>query len=219
MDPTPQPGAPDARRNERTERPLRLFFAVRPSPQALDEIARLRRALRREIGDTGIRWTDPALIHVTLKFLGDTAEAERLAASAAAGEAAAQAAAFELEIRGVGAFPNVRRPQIIWVGAGEGFPLLASLAELLDSGLARRGFVREARPFAAHLTLARIKAPNGGQAAARALTSRKEGGEEVDRIAVFPVRDFVLMRSELGPSGPRYTVLETYALPASQPTP
>jgi 2'-5' RNA ligase len=188
---------------------LRLFFAVTLPEDVCDTVARVQRELRAATGDEGIRWVRPEQFHYTLKFLGETPEERVLPAMEAARDAATQFAPFDLTLSGLGAFPQLRQPQVLWIGATEGFPLLTQLAESLDRSLAKRRFSSETDRFHPHLTIARIKSPQGRAAAARALDREQNG---VDKIAVFVVDSFVLMRSELRPDGPVYTVLETFPL-------
>jgi 2'-5' RNA ligase len=191
---------------------MRLFFAVRLSEKVCREVARLQARLREAVGDRGIRWTPPEQFHYTLRFLGETPEVQRTRAIEAAWVVASQVAPFSLGLGGIGAFPQQRRPQIIWVGATEGVPLLTRLAESLERGLAERGFAPETRRFNPHLTLARIRTPEGQEAVAKTLKSTADSLKKVDKIKVIPIEDFVLMRSELRPAGAVYTVQETFPL-------
>jgi RNA 2',3'-cyclic 3'-phosphodiesterase len=114
-----------------------------------------------------------------------------------------------LTLAQIGVFPRQRSPQVLWIGASEGLPVLTTLAECLDEHLNQRGFAREKRRFNAHLTLARAKSPEGEESLARILGNLPES---VDKISSFPVESFVLMRSELRPAGSVYTLLKTFAL-------
>lgn len=188
---------------------LRLFFAV-PIPEDVREgLARVQAELRASAGDNGIKWVAPEQFHYTLKFLGETPEEDIPQALEAARPVAAQSAPFSLTLAGVGAFPQQRRPQVLWVGATEGVPLLTRLAESLDRSLTERGFAPETRRFNPHLTLARMKTIEGQGMVAKTLTTEQKG---VDKIGIVMVESFVLMQSELRPAGPVYTVLETFAL-------
>lgn len=149
-------------------------------------------------------WVAETNLHVTLKFLGQI-EATRVAAIAdAIGVVAARTPSFELVVRGLGAFPTPARPRIVWVGLEPAAPL-AVLAGALDSALATLGFAREARPFAAHVTLGRVRDSRRNPALAAALARPAECG----RLTVARV---ALMRSELHPRGARYTELTSVVL-------
>lgn len=143
-------------------------------------------------------------LHVTLKFLGQIDPdrvrpiGERLAS------VAARTPAFELRVRGLGAFPSLARPRIIWVGLEPAAPL-AALAGDLDVALAALGIARESRPFAAHVTLGRLRESRRNPALANALARPADCG----RLTVTRVS---LMRSELHPRGARYTELTSVLL-------
>jgi len=155
----------------------------------------------------GIAWVAIENLHLTLKFLGGV-EAARLGdVLAALRQAAAGAVPFELAIRGLGAFPSVTRPRVIWAGVVEGAGAMGELAARVDLALAALGFPREARPFTAHVTLGRVRVPRREPALAGALQAA--AGRDFGRVRVARVS---LMRSELSPQGARYTELGSAAL-------
>ncbi|HZP80515.1 MAG TPA: RNA 2',3'-cyclic phosphodiesterase [Chthonomonadaceae bacterium] len=195
---------------------LRLFFAVPIPEDVRGSLARVQAELRASAGDNGIKWVAPEQFHYTLKFLGETPEEDVPRAIEAARPVSAQVAPFSLTLAGIGAYPQQRRPQVLWVGATEGVPLLTRLAESLDRSLAERGFAPETRRFNPHLTLARMKTVEGQGMVAKTLTAEQK---RVDKIGVVVVDSFVLMQSELRPAGPVYTVLETFALTYLHPPP
>lgn len=148
----------------------------------------------------GVRWVAPDNLHLTLKFLGGI-EAARLAAieSALANAAAAQPP-FECAIAHLGAFPSRTRARVVWAGIGTGAAELTALAARVEDALDALGIGREARPFAAHVTLGRVREPRANPRLAAALAGAEAfGGQRVTRVS--------LMRSELSPRGARYTEL------------
>lgn len=175
-------------------------------------MARVQERLRASAGDNGVRWEKSDKFHYTLKFLGDTPPDRLPLAIEAAREAAAQTPAFSLTASGVGVFPQQRRPQVVWIGAKEGVPVLTRLAESLDERLAERGFEPETRRFHAHATLARAKSPEGQESIAKTFAAEASELNKVDKYGIIPVESFVLMQSELRPAGSVYTVLESFAL-------
>ena len=153
--------------------------------------------LRGVAGD--VAWVPAANLHVTLKFLGQLDEARVAAIADALGSAASRADPFDVDFRGLGAFPTTSRPRVVWAGL-EGGRALGALAGAVDAALAALGLPREPRPFAAHVTLGRVRAPRRNPALAEALARPADFG----RLAVTRVS---LMRSDLRPGGARYTEL------------
>jgi 2'-5' RNA ligase len=149
-----------------------------------------------------VAWVRPHLLHVTLKFLGETPEAALDTVVRAAESVAFQSAAFDVHLRGAGAFPNFRRPRVVWIGIEPAAPM-SRLAAGLEAACAAHGFAREERPFAAHLTLGRVKRELGrGEGVALELMGAATALE-----TGVAVRSIDVMRSELSTRGPTYTCL------------
>ena len=153
----------------------------------------------------GVAWVARDNLHLTLKFLGNVetsrlAEVERALATAAAARPS-----YELDVRGLGAFPTRTRARVLWAGVGAGAAETAALAAGVDDALAALGFAREGHAFAAHITLGRVREPRANPRLAEAL----DGGAAFGRQRV---RRIALMRSELSPRGARYTELASLAL-------
>lgn len=165
------------------------------------EIERLRLVAR------GVAWVAPENLHVTLKFLGEVDEARLPSLREALAGAAAPVPPFDLAVRGLGAFPSVGRPRVIWAGLGEGADAAAELARRVDEALASLGFPREDRPFAGHVTLGRVREPRRHPA----LTAAIEAGGGRD-FGLVRVDAAALMQSRLSPHGARYTRLESAPL-------
>ena len=161
-------------------------------------------------GIHGVRWVPAANLHLTLQFLGEV-EAERIPSLREALESAvAGHAAFRLGLRGAGAFPSAERPRVLWVGAGEGAAEASALAASVATALAPLGFAPEERPFVPHLTVGRVAAPPRDRGPLRRLIEmardRDWGG------CLVPAAH--LLRSELFPAGPIYSILHEARLPA-----
>ncbi|HSF05021.1 MAG TPA: RNA 2',3'-cyclic phosphodiesterase [Methylomirabilota bacterium] len=172
----------------------------------------LRAALAVEIERLGSRargvgWIVPENLHLTIKFLGgvEPLRVERVAAALQAAAAAAEA--FELALRGVGAFPSPARPRVIWAGVHAGGGAMAALAARVDDALGPLDFPRDERPFSAHVTLGRVREPRRDPALTEALAA----GAERD-FGRFRVEQLTLMRSDLSPRGARYTALAAWPL-------
>jgi 2'-5' RNA ligase len=180
---------------------VRTFIAVEVSPGP-----GLRDVLR-ELGRFGpaVRPVSANDLYVTVKFLGETM-AEQIAPLSSAVETAVRGhLASRHELRGLGAFPHVQRPSVVWSGATEPESLIA-LAGRIEECCAAQGFPVEPRPFHPHLTLARVKARPPESLAALIL------GGEARLFGTLEVRRLTLFQSDLQSSGPRYTPLTHWSL-------
>jgi RNA 2',3'-cyclic 3'-phosphodiesterase len=192
---------------------LRLFCAIElPAELRARAFAHLKR-LRDSAPSVKASWERAEKLHITLKFFGET-EAGRLSAvTEAVARAAAAAQPFDLTMAGAGTFPTGHNPRVLWLGAADPTGQLARLYERLEAECAAAGFPREARPFHAHITLARVRTAN---AAARRLA--RYHTQLGFPPASFQAHELTLMRSDLGPGGSRYTPLERLAFKAREPT-
>ena len=180
---------------------IRSFIAIELPGELKTKLGQLEAQLKSG-QQPRVKWVDPNSIHLTLKFLGNIA-ADRTGEIIRAMEEAARAVPpFHLEVKGLGAFPNLQRVQVAWVGTGGEVDKLGELQQRIDSNLARLGFAPESRPFTGHLTLARMR----NQAS---LDERQRFGQliaesrfEVDYT--FTVEAISLMRSQLTREGAIY---------------
>ena len=162
------------------------------------------RELQESIKDSGlkIRWVKAENIHLTIKFIGDISWSDIDDIGLAIKETAGDFAPLLLSAQGLGVFPNLKRPRVIWTGLSGQIEELIGLQKILDKKLRLIGFPKEKRPFKGHLTIGRVKGR---------LDSRKLS-EFMNRFNKFETKQFscdriFLMQSELKPSGPIYTKL------------
>ena len=188
---------------------LRAFVAVELDAslrQALAQVqATLRYQLQLTVGpDVRIQWVKPESIHLTLKFLGDIPEEQASDIQAALVRVVGGHSRFTVDVEGLGVFPDVRAPRVVWVGLTDHVDTLTRLAADVETGLAALGFPPEARPFNPHLTLARIKerSRDVGQALSTGGVLTQDA-----RLGALPVAALSLMKSDLQPSGSVYTQL------------
>ena len=181
---------------------LRLFCAVELPQEIRAQAARHIVALREAAPGVRASWERQEKLHLTLKFFGDVEE-DRVPQLAGALESAASLVKpFELTLRGTGAFPPSGLPRVLWLGVADPSGRLLKLHQRIEDECARSGFARERKRFNPHLTVARLRSPEG----ARKLASlHKE--LEFEALA-FNVTEFILMRSELAPQGSRHTPLK-----------
>jgi 2'-5' RNA ligase len=184
----------------KADKSWRVFVAI--------ELANIRKRiaehidrLRSSMPDVRASWSREDNLHLTLKFLGDipVANVERL--SAAASIAASKIAPFEIVVEACGAFPLRGQPRVLWIGIDDPSRKLAELNRALEDECASAGFAREPCPFHPHLTIARIRQPQGSR---RLAQLHKEIGFE--RLPI-EVNDLFLVRSELSSAGSRYTII------------
>lgn len=185
---------------------LRTFIAVALDGAARAALAAWMAEVRPAL--PGFRWTEPENLHLTLRFLGDTAPGALPRLCEALAAAAGGFPAFSLTLRGAGAFPHAGAPRVIWAGA-EGGPVLPALRARLEERVRVLGWAADTKPFRPHVTLARARDPRPRDDVAAALArvrSRPWGTVAVDEV--------LLVQSTLTPAGPVYTPLERFALRA-----
>ena len=186
---------------------MRLFVAINLPVDTRDAIYADAEPLRA--ATQAVRWVAPSALHVTLKFLGERDDHLVPELRRALESVAAAHASLSVSTTDVGAFPNFRRPRVVWLGMTSEDAMRA-LARDVDRVFVPLGIPAEARAFQAHLTLGRVK----GELAPREATllAAAASGTRVSRG--FSVQAVDLMRSELGPGGSRYAVVASVPLHA-----
>jgi 2'-5' RNA ligase len=181
--------------------PVRLFIAIEVPGEIRNAMAAFLKELQ-EIAPKA-KWVRPENLHVTLKFLGET-DGAKLSQIEGSLKTIRSSESVWLELRGLGFFPNEKRPRVLWAGM-ESSANLRSLAGDIDRSVHPLGFPLEQRPFTPHLTLARFNAPglppnldtSVGQHASRSFGS-------------FTADQFHLIQSKLKATGAEYTTLESF---------
>jgi len=182
---------------------IRAFLALEIPAAIREDLAQHVASLRRQLEPA--RWVRPGALHLTLRFLGESAPegldelVERLR------PVLAPLAPVTVRLAGAGFFPGPRRPRVAWIG-GEA-PDAAEVAAAIDDAAHHLGWNRERRPFALHLTLARLKSPWSTGSVDRWL----EWGRGY-AAAPFVCREVILFESRLAPGGAVYTPLHQLPL-------
>ena len=189
---------------------LRAFVAFKLPGDIIDFAAGLQSDLRTR--GLKLRWVRPQNLHLTLRFLGDIPQADAAAVGHAVQRASQGMIPLELTVQGMGAFPGLKRPRVLWIGLGGQIELLRQLYSRIEEELSDLGFEREKRGFKAHLTLARFKERVAPQ---DLLEAFQELGLYEPRV--FKADELVLYRSDLRPQGAIYTPLAEVRLEKSQP--
>ncbi len=175
---------------------MRLFISIPvPRCEAMDAL------LKDVSGIKGVRPSPVSQTHITLLFLGETDERYVPKVVQAVRKASEDVSPFEIAIKGVGAFPDVRRPRVVWTGA-EPANVLAKLSKGIASNLS--GIDYDSKPFKSHITIGRCQGPVD----VSGLVERHSGEE----LARFVCDEILVMRSVLGPSGARHSVVERVPL-------
>jgi len=182
----------------------RCFIAVDLGEPARSAIARYLEDLRGRLPN--VRWSRPDTLHLTVAFLGDVAATRIPGLSARLAAALDDAAAFTAHAIGVGAFPSLARPQVLWIGVAAAE--LAPLADRVQQACEREGFPRDQRPFRAHVTLGRIRARRRRDAAVLAFLTH-DGSRD---FGAAPIGEVALYRSQLGAGGARHAMLARFPL-------
>lgn len=193
---------------------LRVFLAVELSLNLCEKLTELQDQLQGKL--PGINWVRPESIHLTLKFLGYVAPAMVEQLLTAIEPIRKSQAPVTIEIQGLGVFPHIRRPRILWMGCTGDRPSLFNLVSRIEGVLEPLGFPPEEKPYHPHLTLARIKHDNSKVGSLLVHSGWLEkplnlGTLHIDRITLF--------RSELSPNGAEYSSLWTVPLNGAETGP
>lgn len=200
---------PEKSKNAPEDLKIRAFLALRMDPCVIELLEEAQDRLRGLLGGgkRKISWARPRAIHLTLKFLGDVDAASVEDIAAAAERAASGCPPLELALGPLGGFPKAANPRVVWAGIEEN-PGLTALQERLEEELKTIGFEPEGRKFRPHLTLCRVKSNPDGRDLGRILKNYR--GEQAGEA--FTADKLDLIKSELNPTGARYTILKTVEL-------
>jgi len=183
---------------------IRTFIALELPPSVISLLEKVQEDLKSM--RLRAKWVRPENIHLTLKFLGNINPGDIDKIGGAMMDAVEDFAAIDLVAGGVGVFPGIKRPRVIWVGLGGQIQLLFAVQRVLEENLAALGFKKEKRPFKGHLTLGRFKQtvdPN---------TIRQIIREYANLYSEeFTARRIILYKSDLKPTGAVYSQLQQAA--------
>lgn len=182
----------------------RLFLAV-PVPPTVEE--RLEEILKKVSGFREVKWVSKEQLHITLRFIGNMEESLVPKLGSLVQETTREFPPFEMEIDGLGAFPNVSRPRVLFVPLVRGEETFRLMENRISSSLEAMGLRPEEREYHPHLTLGRARENQDAREAVKFLQSllpTKAGPWKMDR--------FILFKSQLTSEGPIYTKLEEFEL-------
>lgn len=190
--------------------PWRTFCAIELPDQVRERLRDHVRRLREAVPDVNASWSRPENVHLTLKFFGNVRKEKLPRISEAAERLVKDVSSFQIRIGGLGVFPKPSRAQVLWIGIEDPSGQLATLQRRFEEECAREGFAKEDRAYRPHLTIARIRRPEGARELAE--THLQTKFEPIE----LTVREIVLFRSELSPKGSRYTALSHHSLEVSR---
>jgi 2'-5' RNA ligase len=183
---------------------LRAFIAVEIPHEIHKAIENETAPLRVALNQSLVRWVPTSNMHLTLKFLGDTSPTNVDMLVQILSVEASQHSAFEIQFRGLGVFPNSKRPRVIWIGiqAPAG---LEALQHGIEAATATLGYPSEERPFSPHLTIGRVKQTARSADMQKIRTALEE--TKVGMLGSAQVTAVHLFKSDLKQSGAVYTRL------------
>jgi RNA 2',3'-cyclic 3'-phosphodiesterase len=182
----------------------RSFIAMELPPSIQQAIAKETARLREVLTEKWIRWIPVEHMHLTLKFLGDVPGSHMGFLKQSLTQIADSSQAFDLQISGLGSFPNSKLPRLLWVGV-HAQAALQTIQQNIENAMNRLGYKKEERPFSPHLTLARVRQnipPADSLKIRDALQTIQLG-----KIGTARVNSVHLFKSDLTPAGSEYTKL------------
>lgn len=182
---------------------VRTFAAVPIAPEAAQALAGVRARWGRELAM--VRWVAPANYHITLQFFGDVEPAVLAQLRSSLGDSLTGAAAFTVELAGLGAFPSPAAPRVLWAGCRQGSEELTDLARRVAAAAAAVGLPAPDRRFHPHVTLARFRRPQPEAWNRLAAAVEQVWGR-------WTATQVNLYASRLTPQGPVYKVIDRWPL-------
>jgi RNA 2',3'-cyclic 3'-phosphodiesterase len=196
---------------------MRTFIAIELPKRIQQTIQQEQQQLEAWLAQTGqqrvIHWTQPAKVHLTLRFLGETTEPQRQTLQQKLTAITAQQKPFALELNAIGGFPNLNRPNIIWLGLHHSTALDHLQAQVEKTAQAA-GFAAEDQAFRPHLTIGRTSRSLAtfqrkaiGQRLAQWLALPEHS---VQPATTFIADQLVHMQSQIQPTGAIYNALDQF---------
>jgi 2'-5' RNA ligase len=183
----------------------RTFIAVELPSNIRSALRDVQTRLRE--GGADVKWVEEENLHLTVKFLGDVEDEKLPSVTAAVRTAVSSLTEFLISLGGVGAFPSLTRPRVVWVGLQSGNEPFKSLMERVETALNGVGFPREQRAPHPHVTIGRVRPPYSLKRLPELLKA-----EPAEALGTMTVEKLTVMASRLSPKGPKYTPMEYVAM-------
>lgn len=181
---------------------LRAFIAIDLPTQTQESIEKQTARLRQALGDDLVRWVPAQNMHLTLKFLGNVAASHVDFLKQTLAQIAVSQSPFDLQVGGIGSFPTLKRPRVLWIGI-HAPAALASLQRSIEAGATRLGYEKEERSFSPHLTLGRVRQTADAKSLQR--ISETMTATQLGNIGAARVDSVHLYKSDLHSDGSIYT--------------
>lgn len=187
---------------------MRAFIALVLPENIISSIKNIQEDLKKY--RLPVRWVKSENIHLTLKFFGNISEPGIESVGNAMKECSGCCPPVTLSAKGIGVFPSISRPRVIWVGLSGQVSVLLSFQAELEKKLEKSGFKKEERPFKGHLTIGRFKDRVKDEKLVEAIRKHKDFN-----TGDFEAGEIILFKSDLLPQGPVYTEILKAVLTAS----
>ncbi len=184
---------------------IRTFIAIDVPEKIKEQIFEVEKELIKSCNE-GVKWEEKEKFHITLKFLGDVNENAIDSIYDVLSENLTGFGKFSVIYKGVGCFPDLKRPRVIWIGCEDPSGKLFELQKIVEEKMSELGFEKEDKEYHPHVTLGRVKNPRNISNLIKKIESinfESEAGE---------VTEVLIMKSDLKPSGSVYTVLRKIKL-------
>ena len=184
---------------------MRTFIAIDIDDENLvTRIIEIERTLKAS--GAHLKLVEPENLHITLKFLGEIDPKDLDIILDVVRKYSQEEHPFEIKLKGIGAFPSMKAPRVVWIGIDKNREKIISLATKISEALEKLGFRKEEREFHPHITIARVKRFNAS------LKNFINANQDIE-IGEYYVRSIRIKKSTLTPHGPIYTTLSEIPLP------
>lgn len=183
----------------------RLFIAIGFEDNLRKQLAGLQAELKQAQAD--VRWVASENIHLTLRFIGEVSEEAVPSIKDILKKTIENYRAFEIELKGVGAFPSVNNPRVIWIGCQDPTGQLFRIYQDIERSLIKLGLPGDDHKFSPHITLGRTKSTKNRDKLIKLIKLKQDY-----KVGRQKVKEITLFQSQLQPTGPIYTVLEQVTL-------
>lgn len=194
---------------------IRSFIAISLPNKVRDHLGMVIHSLKPQYPAQSVRWVAADNIHLTLMFLGDVPVSRLALLKENLINELTLKPEFDLQLNGLGVFPSLRKPRVLWIGLN--YPAeLKKIQDGIQSRFGDLGFPREDRPFSPHLTIGRLQRHLSEQEIQKIVTLVKNSG--LKSSEPFLVEGINLYRSDLKPDGAVYSVIHSVKLSSRKTT-